>query len=146
MCYISNLNLNILILSRTLQPSRWVWATTHPVANGFTLPTKLHPSSSSFFFPSQVLSTRGRQCRSLKSPARSSSNPRHSKYKSWRTTILLPWASLLMITGFAVRLAGAYNTGSIVYLIVSTVLIMSGPPVYALINYCESPSHPSNHP
>jgi hypothetical protein len=58
-----------------------------------------------------------------------------SKHKSWRTTILLPWAALLMISGFAVRLAGAYNTDNLAYLIASTVLIMSGPPVYALINY-----------
>jgi hypothetical protein len=40
-----------------------------------------------------------------------------------------------MISGFAVRLAGAYDTGNLAYLIASTVLIMSGPPVYALINY-----------
>ncbi|KAH7073486.1 RTA1 like protein-domain-containing protein [Paraphoma chrysanthemicola] len=57
------------------------------------------------------------------------------KHKSWRTTILLPWAALLMVAGFAVRLAGAYNTDNLAYLIASTVLIMSGPPVYALINY-----------
>ncbi|KAI4946605.1 hypothetical protein J4E91_007294 [Alternaria rosae] len=57
------------------------------------------------------------------------------KHKSWRTTILLPWAALLMISGFAVRLAGAYDTNNLAYLIASTVLIMSGPPVYALINY-----------
>ena len=59
----------------------------------------------------------------------------HSKHKSWRTTLLLPWSALLMISGFAVRLAGAYNTDNLAYLIASTVLIMSGPPVYALINY-----------
>lgn len=41
-----------------------------------------------------------------------------------------------MLSGFAVRLAGAYNTDNLAYLIASTVLIMSGPPVYALINYC----------
>ncbi|CAN9372390.1 unnamed protein product [Alternaria alternata] len=57
------------------------------------------------------------------------------KHKSWRTTLLLPWAALLMISGFAVRLAGAYDTDNLAYLIASTVLIMSGPPVYALINY-----------
>tara|TARA_R110002003_G_scaffold141_30_gene13106 strand:- start:18590 stop:18781 length:192 start_codon:yes stop_codon:yes gene_type:complete len=59
-----------------------------------------------------------------------------SKHKSWRTTLLLPWAALLMVAGFGVRLAGAYNTDNLAYLIASTVLIMSGPPVYALINYC----------
>lgn len=40
-----------------------------------------------------------------------------------------------MIAGFATRLAGAYHTDNLTYLIVSTVLIMSGPPIYALINY-----------
>jgi hypothetical protein len=40
-----------------------------------------------------------------------------------------------MIAGFAVRLAGAYNTSNLAYVVASTVLIMSGPPVYALINY-----------
>jgi hypothetical protein len=76
---------------------------------------------------------------SLEKPTvRSTGNTRHSKHKSWRTTILLPWASLLMIAGFAIRLAGAYNTSNLVYLIVSTILIMSGPPVYALINYRAS--------
>jgi hypothetical protein len=40
-----------------------------------------------------------------------------------------------MIAGFAVRLAGAYDTENLAYVIASTVLIMSGPPVYALINY-----------
>jgi hypothetical protein len=59
-----------------------------------------------------------------------------SKHKSWRTTLLLPWAAMLMIAGFAVRLAGAYDMGNLVYVVASTVLIMSGPPVYALINYC----------
>lgn len=58
-----------------------------------------------------------------------------SKYKSWRVTLLLPWAALLMIAGFAVRLVGAYNPSELAYLVASTVLIMSGPPVYALINY-----------
>ncbi|EMD87379.1 hypothetical protein COCC4DRAFT_165451 [Bipolaris maydis ATCC 48331] len=57
------------------------------------------------------------------------------KFKSWRTTVFLPWAALLMISGFAVRLAGAYDTSSLAYLIASTVLILSGPPVYALVNY-----------
>lgn len=57
------------------------------------------------------------------------------KHKSWRTTILLPWASMLMISGFAMRLAGAYDTSSLAYLIASAVLVMSGPPIYALINY-----------
>ncbi|KAJ8115543.1 hypothetical protein OPT61_g2838 [Boeremia exigua] len=57
------------------------------------------------------------------------------KHKSWRTTLLLPWAALLMICGFSMRLAGAYHTSDLGILIASTVLILSGPPVYALINY-----------
>lgn len=40
-----------------------------------------------------------------------------------------------MIAGFTIREVGAYNTSNLTYLIASTVLIMSGPPVYALINY-----------
>jgi hypothetical protein len=56
-------------------------------------------------------------------------------HKSWRTTLLLPWAAALMIAGFAIREVGAYHTDNLTYLIASTVLIMSGPPVYALINY-----------
>jgi hypothetical protein len=40
-----------------------------------------------------------------------------------------------MISGFALREIGAYHTSNLGYLIASTVLIMSGPPVYALINY-----------
>ena len=40
-----------------------------------------------------------------------------------------------MISGFTLRLVGAYHTTNLGILIASTVLIMSGPPVYALINY-----------
>ncbi|KAF2443554.1 hypothetical protein P171DRAFT_444958 [Karstenula rhodostoma CBS 690.94] len=57
------------------------------------------------------------------------------KHGSWRTTILLPWAAALMIAGFIIRELGAHHTEHLTYLIASTVLIMSGPPVYALINY-----------
>ncbi|XPS67888.1 hypothetical protein M3J09_000182 [Ascochyta lentis] len=57
------------------------------------------------------------------------------KHKSWRTTLLLPWAAILMVCGFATRLAGACDTSDLGILVASTVLIMSGPPVYALINY-----------
>ncbi|KAF2261680.1 hypothetical protein CC78DRAFT_469789, partial [Lojkania enalia] len=57
------------------------------------------------------------------------------KHKSWRVSLLLPWAAALMISGFAIREVGAYHTDNLTYLIASTVLIMSGPPVYALINY-----------
>jgi hypothetical protein len=50
-----------------------------------------------------------------------------------------------MIAGFGTRLAGAYDTGNLAYVVASTVLVMSGPPVYALVNYCTSlpyPLHP----
>ncbi|KAL5375549.1 hypothetical protein DPSP01_011130 [Paraphaeosphaeria sporulosa] len=57
------------------------------------------------------------------------------RHGSWRTTILLPWAAALMIAGFIIRELGAYHPENLTYLIASTVLIMSGPPVYALINY-----------
>lgn len=40
-----------------------------------------------------------------------------------------------MIAGFFVREIGAYHTDNLTYLVASTVLVMSGPPVYALINY-----------
>jgi len=40
-----------------------------------------------------------------------------------------------MMAGFAMREVGAYHTDNLTYLVVSVVLVMSGPPVYALINY-----------
>ncbi|KAF2016609.1 hypothetical protein BU24DRAFT_391918 [Aaosphaeria arxii CBS 175.79] len=57
------------------------------------------------------------------------------KHHSWRTTLFLPWAALLMTAGFAIRLVAAYHPDSLTYLITAVILIMSGPPVYALINY-----------
>lgn len=51
------------------------------------------------------------------------------KHRSWRTTILLPWAAALMIVGFIIRELGAHHTENLTYLIASTVLIMSGPRV-----------------
>lgn len=42
---------------------------------------------------------------------------------------------MLMIAGFTIREVAAYHTDKLAYLIASTVLIMSGPPIYALINY-----------
>jgi hypothetical protein len=47
----------------------------------------------------------------------------------------MPWASIILTVGFAFRAYGAYHYGNIDVLIVNTVLIMSGPPIYALINY-----------
>ncbi|OCL11418.1 hypothetical protein AOQ84DRAFT_423564 [Glonium stellatum] len=57
------------------------------------------------------------------------------RYKSWRTTMLLPWAAALMVSGYVIREIGAFNTGNLTFLIASTVLIMTGPPIYSLINY-----------
>ncbi|KAF1982160.1 hypothetical protein K402DRAFT_397755 [Aulographum hederae CBS 113979] len=56
-------------------------------------------------------------------------------YKSHRITFLLPWAGLMMSAGFAVREAGAYNYDDVGIIIATTILIMSGPPVYAIIDY-----------
>ncbi|KAK5124568.1 hypothetical protein LTR85_001785 [Meristemomyces frigidus] len=56
-------------------------------------------------------------------------------YKSWKMTLLLPWGAALMVAGFAVREAGAYHIGNIKLLIASTVLLLSGPPVFAGANY-----------
>jgi hypothetical protein len=47
----------------------------------------------------------------------------------------MPWASILLTVGFAFRTYGAFHYTNVDVLIVNTVLIMSGPPVYALINY-----------
>ncbi|KAL1648006.1 hypothetical protein SLS58_002331 [Diplodia intermedia] len=57
------------------------------------------------------------------------------RYKSWRVTLFLPWAALIMSAGFATRLAGAYHIDSLDFVIASTVLVMTGPPVYAASNY-----------
>ncbi|KAF2836926.1 hypothetical protein M501DRAFT_996060 [Patellaria atrata CBS 101060] len=57
------------------------------------------------------------------------------RYHSWRYTLLMPWAALLFVGGFAVREAGAYNTGNLNLVIATNALIMSGPPVYAAIDY-----------
>lgn len=48
---------------------------------------------------------------------------------------MLPWAAALMVSGYVVREIGAFHTDNLTFLIASTVLIMSGPPVYSLINY-----------
>lgn len=47
----------------------------------------------------------------------------------------MPWAALLLTAGFALREVGAFNYTNVDILIANTVLIMSGPPVYAAINY-----------
>lgn len=51
----------------------------------------------------------------------------------------MPWAALLLTVGFALREVGAfnymYNDRNLDIFIAESVLIMSGPPVYAAINY-----------
>jgi hypothetical protein len=51
----------------------------------------------------------------------------------------MPWASLLLTVGFALREVGAfnyiYNNRNLNIYIAENVMIMSGPPVYAAINY-----------
>ncbi|EOD42876.1 putative rta1 domain protein [Neofusicoccum parvum UCRNP2] len=56
-------------------------------------------------------------------------------YKTWRITVFLPWAALIMSAGFALRLAGAYHIEDLGIVIASQVLVMSGPPIYAASNY-----------
>ncbi|KAK4964180.1 hypothetical protein LTR66_012435 [Elasticomyces elasticus] len=57
------------------------------------------------------------------------------RYKSWRVTLLLPWAALLFAGGFAAREAGAFHVDDVGILIASYVLLLSGPPVFAGANY-----------
>lgn len=57
------------------------------------------------------------------------------KYKSWKVTGILPWSALLMTAGFACREAGAYHNNSLELVIASNALIMSGPPIYAVVDY-----------
>jgi hypothetical protein len=47
----------------------------------------------------------------------------------------MPWGALILTAGFALRAYGAHHYDNLDILIANTVLIMSGPPVYALINY-----------
>jgi len=57
------------------------------------------------------------------------------RFRSWRTTGPMPWAAFLLTTGFILREVGAFDYTNIPILIAQSVLIMSGPPVYAGINY-----------
>jgi hypothetical protein len=70
---------------------------------------------------------RGKPCMSLNAPRLLEVANLSSRYKSWRTTIFLPWAAALMIAGFATREYGAHHTDNLGILIASVVLIMSGP-------------------
>ena len=47
----------------------------------------------------------------------------------------MPWAAFLLTTGFILRSIGSRDTDNIPLFIAEAVLIMSGPPVYAAINY-----------
>jgi hypothetical protein len=51
----------------------------------------------------------------------------HSKYKSWRITLLIPWGALLMTTGLIMREIGAFDIENLGILIASIVLLLSGP-------------------
>lgn len=57
------------------------------------------------------------------------------RYKTWRITLFLPWAAIIMGAGFALRLAGASHLDNLDIVIASNALVMSGPPIYAASNY-----------
>ncbi|KAH0538387.1 hypothetical protein FGG08_005036 [Glutinoglossum americanum] len=58
-----------------------------------------------------------------------------SKYKCWKITGLLPWASIIFIGGFAMREVGAYHYNDLGIYIASVVLLLAAPPVYAAADY-----------
>jgi hypothetical protein len=49
------------------------------------------------------------------------------RYRSFRTTALMPWAALLLTAGFILREIGAFNYSNVDLFIAENVLIMSGP-------------------
>lgn len=49
------------------------------------------------------------------------------RYRSFRTTALMPWAALLLTAGFILREVGAFNMSNLDVFIAENVLIMSGP-------------------
>ncbi|RAH40110.1 putative RTA1 domain protein [Aspergillus brunneoviolaceus CBS 621.78] len=58
------------------------------------------------------------------------------KYKSWKVTGILPWSALLFTGGFVLRAVAAWgHWDNLVIYIVSTVLLLAGPPVYEAANY-----------
>ncbi len=57
------------------------------------------------------------------------------KFKSWRIGLLLPWAAILFVAGFATREYGAYHYDNLGIFISSTVLLFVAPPVYNGANY-----------
>lgn len=50
-----------------------------------------------------------------------------SRYKTFMTTFLLPWASILFVAGFAMREVGAFNYKNEGIYIASTVLLLFAP-------------------
>lgn len=56
-------------------------------------------------------------------------------YRSWRLTLFLPWGTLLLAAGYAMRAVGAWHYDNLKIYIASTVLIIMGPPVYAACLY-----------
>ncbi|KAI9703065.1 MAG: hypothetical protein M1820_005937 [Bogoriella megaspora] len=57
------------------------------------------------------------------------------RYRAWSTTLLVPLAGYIFLSGLCVRLAGAYNPTSLGIVIASTVLVLTGPVMYAAANY-----------
>ncbi|KAJ5239997.1 hypothetical protein N7468_004616 [Penicillium chermesinum] len=58
------------------------------------------------------------------------------RYKSWKVTGLLPWSSLLFTGGFVTRAVAAFGQwGNVSLYIASSVLLLTGPPVYEGANY-----------
>jgi RTA1 like protein len=57
------------------------------------------------------------------------------KFKSWKIGVLLPWAALVFVAGFATREYGAYHYDDLDIFIASTVLLFVAPPVYNGANY-----------
>lgn len=54
------------------------------------------------------------------------------RYRSWRMTFFLPWGSLILTAGYALRAVGAWHYDDLNIFIASTVMIIMGPPVYAV--------------
>jgi hypothetical protein len=58
-----------------------------------------------------------------------------TRYKSWRLTGFLIFASLLFVVGFAFRIYGAFHYDNLIVYIVSICLCFAAPPLYELANF-----------
>lgn len=56
-------------------------------------------------------------------------------FKSWKFTGLLPWATLVFVSGYAMREVGAFHYGVVNIFIASQCLLYIAPPIYELANY-----------